>query len=149
MTNKNQLNEHEIIFRILFNVAGDSCLFSIYALINWPTLHYSLFHSFLLTCWSCSLLIRFLALMVLNAVKKWLEGGDDASKERLAIEEHEEASPCKFFDVFIMKGIIVDRIEHGRVLCSMKVTPRLTNVSTIISALLLFLRKHESQCAKN
>ena len=69
--------------------------------------------------------------MDLNAVKEWLEGGKD-EKERAApppVEEWEEALPCKFFDAFTVKGINIDLIEHGRVLCSLKVPPRLINVT--------------------
>ncbi|KAM5587284.1 hypothetical protein ABKV19_005951 [Rosa sericea] len=35
--------------------------------------------------------------------------------------------PEKFFEPFIMKGIQVDRIERGTIVCSFKVPPRLLN----------------------
>lgn len=75
--------------------------------------------------------------MDLNTVREWLEGGGDRAKEKAAIQNlAEEASPFKFFNVFTCKGITVDHIEHGRLLCSLKVPPRLTNEVTVISVLL-------------
>ncbi|MQL71128.1 hypothetical protein Taro_003483 [Colocasia esculenta] len=37
------------------------------------------------------------------------------------------ALPAKFYDNFIIKGIQIDHIEPGRVICSMRVPPRLLN----------------------
>ncbi|KAI3723494.1 hypothetical protein L2E82_35113 [Cichorium intybus] len=39
-----------------------------------------------------------------------------------------DSMPFRFFEPMIMSGLKIDLIEHGRVLCSMKVPPRLLNV---------------------
>ncbi|CAH1436248.1 unnamed protein product [Lactuca virosa] len=39
-----------------------------------------------------------------------------------------DSMPFRFFEPMIMSGLKVDLIERGRVLCSMKVPPRLLNV---------------------
>ncbi|KAI7734936.1 hypothetical protein M8C21_021658 [Ambrosia artemisiifolia] len=40
-----------------------------------------------------------------------------------------DSMPNRFFEPIIMSGLKVDLIEHGRVVCSMKVPPRLLNVA--------------------
>ncbi|KAL5699301.1 hypothetical protein ACHQM5_030226 [Ranunculus cassubicifolius] len=59
--------------------------------------------------------------MDLEAVKRFLEGKKDSNSSSI------ESIPQKIFDPFIMQGVKVDLIEPGRVLCSMKVPPRLLN----------------------
>lgn len=55
-------------------------------------------------------------------MKRYLEkGGEDDDKNRSTMEE----MPTKFFERFIMQGLRVDLSEPGRVICSMKVPPRL------------------------
>ncbi|KAI3518468.1 hypothetical protein L1887_07247 [Cichorium endivia] len=39
-----------------------------------------------------------------------------------------DSMPFRFFEPMIMSGLKIDLIERGRVLCSMKVPPRLLNV---------------------
>ncbi|PPS13679.1 hypothetical protein GOBAR_AA06882 [Gossypium barbadense] len=62
--------------------------------------------------------------MDLETVKKYLEkgvGADGDDKNASTIN----GMPSRFFENFIMQGLHVDQIEKGRVLCSMKVPPRL------------------------
>ncbi|KAL6201605.1 hypothetical protein ACLB2K_025318 [Fragaria x ananassa] len=56
----------------------------------------------------------------MGAARRYLEkeGETAASMDSL---------PDKFFEPFIMKGIKVDRIERGTIVCSFKVPPRLLN----------------------
>ncbi|CAK7328578.1 unnamed protein product [Dovyalis caffra] len=62
--------------------------------------------------------------MDLESVKRYLEtGGFKDDKNASTIEE----MPFRFFEKFIMQGLHVDLIEPGRVVCSMKVPPRLLN----------------------
>ncbi|CAN0865114.1 Acyl-coenzyme A thioesterase 13 [Linum grandiflorum] len=67
--------------------------------------------------------------MDLESVRRFLEKGssitkdDGEDKNRSAIE----AIPYRFFERFIMQGLHVDLVETGRVICSMKVPPRLLN----------------------
>ncbi|XP_050369490.1 uncharacterized protein LOC126787647 [Argentina anserina] len=55
----------------------------------------------------------------------------DAARRYLEKEGETAASmdtlPDKFFEPFIMKGIQVDRIERGTIVCTFKVPPRLLN----------------------
>ena len=70
--------------------------------------------------------------MNLESVKQYLEG--DKEKEK----ESEVANlPPRFIERFVAKGIKVDFIEHGRIVCSMKVQPHLlvTNLKTLISSI--------------
>ncbi|KAL5728932.1 hypothetical protein ACHQM5_001954 [Ranunculus cassubicifolius] len=57
--------------------------------------------------------------MDLEVVKRFLEGKKDSNSSSI------ESIPQKIFDPFIMQRVKVDLIEPGRVLCSMKVPPRL------------------------
>ncbi|KAK9292729.1 hypothetical protein L1049_020708 [Liquidambar formosana] len=59
--------------------------------------------------------------MDLESVKRFLEKG---RKENQSVVD---SMPLKFFDPFIMQGLHVDLIEPGRIICSMKVPPRLLN----------------------
>ncbi|MFQ6633118.1 hypothetical protein Gotur_010943 [Gossypium turneri] len=69
--------------------------------------------------------------MDLETVKKYLEKGDGADgddKNASTIN----GMPSRFFENFIMQGLHVDQIEKGRVLCSMKVPPRLLNAGNFL-----------------
>ncbi|XP_020595472.1 LOW QUALITY PROTEIN: acyl-coenzyme A thioesterase 13-like [Phalaenopsis equestris] len=60
--------------------------------------------------------------MDLDAVKRSLEpasGGETLSRAR-------------FFETFVLYGLSIDLIEHGHVICSMKVPPRLLNSSGLL-----------------
>lgn len=62
--------------------------------------------------------------MDLESVKRYLEtGGYEEDKNASTIEK----MPLRFFERFIMQGLHIDLIEPGRVVCSMKVPPRLLN----------------------
>lgn len=58
--------------------------------------------------------------MDLESVKRYLEKGED-DKNRSTVE----GLPLRYFERFVMQGIHVDLIEPGRLVCSMKVPPRL------------------------
>ncbi|KAH0905558.1 hypothetical protein HID58_037385 [Brassica napus] len=65
--------------------------------------------------------------MNLESVKQYLEG--DKEKEK----ESEVANlPPRFIERFVAKGIKVDFIEHGRIVCSMKVQPHLLNAGNFL-----------------
>ncbi|KAL1071119.1 hypothetical protein V6Z11_D11G068200 [Gossypium hirsutum] len=69
--------------------------------------------------------------MDLETVKKYLEkgvGADGDDKNASIIN----GMPSRFFENFIMQGLHVDQIEKGRVLCSMKVPPRLLNAGNFL-----------------
>ncbi|KAH9713040.1 hypothetical protein WN943_021817 [Citrus x changshan-huyou] len=67
--------------------------------------------------------------MELESVKRYLEkGGGDDDKNKSTMEE----MPTKFFERFIMQGLRVDLSEPGRVICSMKVPPRLLNAGNFM-----------------
>ncbi|MBA0769100.1 hypothetical protein Gotri_017865 [Gossypium trilobum] len=69
--------------------------------------------------------------MDLETVKKYLEkgvGADGDDKNASTIN----GMPSRFFENFIMQGLHVDQIEKGRVLCSMKVPPRLLNAGNFL-----------------
>ncbi|CAN6553532.1 unnamed protein product [Malus baccata var. baccata] len=63
------------------------------------------------------------------------EGTEETSMEmvKLFLEKKGEMAvamdtlPDKFFEPFIMKGVKVDLLEPGRIVCSFKVPPRLLN----------------------
>ncbi|KMZ72612.1 Thioesterase family protein [Zostera marina] len=59
----------------------------------------------------------------LQKLKEFIENGGDEviSKANL------DALPSKFYDLFILKGVKVDKLEPGRIVCSMTVPPRLLN----------------------
>jgi len=65
--------------------------------------------------------------MDLESVKRYLEtGGYEEDKNASTIEK----MPLRFFERFIMQGLHIDLIEPGRVVCSMKVPPRLLVITT-------------------
>ncbi|XWS29977.1 hypothetical protein CRYUN_Cryun24cG0077500 [Craigia yunnanensis] len=68
--------------------------------------------------------------MDLETVKKYLEkgGGDEDDNNAPVIH----GIPSRFFENFIMQGLRVDLIEQGRVLCFMKVPPRLLNAGNFL-----------------
>ena len=61
--------------------------------------------------------------MDFESVKNYLEKTTSG-----ASPNHLDSLPFRFFEPIIMSGLKVDLIERGRVLCSMKVPPRLLNV---------------------
>ncbi|XP_061376125.1 uncharacterized protein LOC133318163 [Gastrolobium bilobum] len=58
--------------------------------------------------------------MELNAVKKYLEKGGETSSLV-------DGLPPRFLEPLILNALSVDLIEPGRVVCSMKIPPRLLN----------------------
>ncbi|RRT65150.1 hypothetical protein B296_00041263 [Ensete ventricosum] len=58
--------------------------------------------------------------MEAKKVKGWLQGKQPTRSWEV------DSNGCKFFDLVIVKGLRIDRIEPGRVLCSFQVPPRLT-----------------------
>ncbi|KAK7282175.1 hypothetical protein RIF29_10770 [Crotalaria pallida] len=56
--------------------------------------------------------------MDLESVKKYLEKGSASSVDGL---------PPRFLEPLLMGSLSVDQIEHGRVICSMKIPSRLLN----------------------
>jgi len=74
--------------------------------------------------------------MDLESVRRYIEkGGHEDDKKASKIEE----MPPRFFEKFVMEGLHIDLIEPGRVVCSMKVPPRLlvTTSNLKLCALLL------------
>ncbi|XP_061376126.1 uncharacterized protein LOC133318164 [Gastrolobium bilobum] len=62
--------------------------------------------------------------MELESVKRYLEKGcQNASTKTTPFD----GMPSRFLEPLILNGLRVDLIEPGRVLCSMKITPRLLN----------------------
>ncbi|KAJ6364910.1 hypothetical protein OIU76_029815 [Salix suchowensis] len=62
--------------------------------------------------------------MDLESVRRYLEtGGYEEDKNASTIEK----MPLRFFERFILQGLHIDLIEPGRIVCSMKVPPRLLN----------------------
>ncbi|WCJ30601.1 Acyl-coenzyme A thioesterase 13 [Euphorbia peplus] len=59
--------------------------------------------------------------MDLEKVKRYVEKDGSSSSSGI------EGMPERFFESFIMQGLHVDLIEPGRLICSMKVPPRLLN----------------------
>ncbi|XP_078433968.1 thioesterase superfamily protein [Wolffia australiana] len=58
-----------------------------------------------------------------DAIKAYIEKGGEEVLSKVGLD----ALPEKFYDSFIISGVRIERIEPGRVLCSMKVPPRLVN----------------------
>ncbi|XP_015879678.3 uncharacterized protein LOC107415800 [Ziziphus jujuba] len=58
--------------------------------------------------------------MELEAVKRYLEKGPENASTI-------DGLPLRFFDAFFVEGLHVDLIEPGRIICSLKVHPRLLN----------------------
>ncbi|KAG0494374.1 hypothetical protein HPP92_005368 [Vanilla planifolia] len=61
--------------------------------------------------------------MEVNAVKRSLE--PTVAGKALSIAD----LPSRFYDAFVLHGLNIDLIDHGHVVCSMTVTPRLLNSS--------------------
>ncbi|GMI67153.1 hypothetical protein like AT1G04290 [Hibiscus trionum] len=68
--------------------------------------------------------------MDLETVKKYLEKGAGEGGDKNASTIN--GMPSRFFESFIMQGLHVDHVEKGRVLCSMKVPPRLLNAGNFL-----------------
>ncbi|XWS33069.1 hypothetical protein CRYUN_Cryun22dG0046800 [Craigia yunnanensis] len=68
--------------------------------------------------------------MDFETVKKYLEKGYGDEDENNVPTIHD--MPSRFFENFIMQGLRVDLIEQGRLLCSMKVPPRLLNAGNFL-----------------
>ena len=62
--------------------------------------------------------------MNLGSVTRYLEGEviDEGGKDK---ESQVAKLPSRFIERFVLKGIKVDLIEPGRIVCSMKVQPHL------------------------
>lgn len=58
--------------------------------------------------------------MDLESVKRLLENGQGTENESSI-----NSLPTRLFDPFILQGLHVDLVEPGRLICSMKVPPRL------------------------
>ncbi|CAL0327730.1 unnamed protein product [Lupinus luteus] len=58
--------------------------------------------------------------MEFESVKKYLEQGVKTSSDV-------DKLPARFLEPLIMNSLIIDHIEHGRVVCSMKIPSRLLN----------------------
>ena len=58
--------------------------------------------------------------MDLESVKRLLENGKGTENEPSI-----DSLPTRLFDPFILYGLHVDLVEPGRLVCSMKVPPRL------------------------
>ncbi|XVE83484.1 hypothetical protein DITRI_Ditri16bG0091700 [Diplodiscus trichospermus] len=65
--------------------------------------------------------------MDLETVKKYLEKGSADNNASTV-----DGMPSQFFEKFISQGLRVDLIEEGRLLCSMKVPPRLLNAGNFL-----------------
>ncbi|KAK9940719.1 hypothetical protein M0R45_017362 [Rubus argutus] len=67
----------------------------------------------------------------MDKAKKFLELSDEESNivSRLAIPARRSGSGLSFYEDFALKGIRVDRVEPGLVVCTFKVPPRLTDRS--------------------
>ncbi|CAN1342721.1 Acyl-coenzyme A thioesterase 13 [Linum perenne] len=65
--------------------------------------------------------------MDLESVRRFLEKGSGIENGSSI-----EAIPFRFFERFIMQGLQVDLVEPGRVICSMKVPPRLLNAGNFL-----------------
>ncbi|XP_058228308.1 uncharacterized protein LOC131336468 [Rhododendron vialii] len=64
--------------------------------------------------------------MDLDSVKRYLE--KDCNENAMNID----GMPFKFFEPFVMQGLRVDLLEPGRIICSMKVPPRLLNTGDFL-----------------
>ncbi|KAM0939815.1 putative acyl-CoA hydrolase [Dioscorea sansibarensis] len=64
----------------------------------------------------------------LEKVKKLLEAGGEEIVSTATLD----SLPPHFYDAFILKGLSIDAIEHGRILCSMTVPPRLLNTGNFL-----------------
>ncbi|XP_062015214.1 uncharacterized protein LOC133731810 [Rosa rugosa] len=67
----------------------------------------------------------------MEKAKKCLEVSEEESRcvSRLPVPSHPVGSGLSFYEDFALKGIRVDRVEPGLVVCTFKVPPRLTDRS--------------------
>ncbi|PRQ34386.1 putative acyl-CoA hydrolase [Rosa chinensis] len=67
----------------------------------------------------------------MEKAKKRLELSEEESRcvSRLPVPSHSVGSGLSFYEDFALKGIRVDRVEPGLVVCTFKVPPRLTDRS--------------------
>ncbi|XP_062085120.1 uncharacterized protein LOC133791209 isoform X2 [Humulus lupulus] len=65
----------------------------------------------------------------MEKAKQFLQPSQEDSEiiSRLAIPTHRPGAESNFYDDFSLKGIRVDRVEPGLVVCTFKVPPRLTD----------------------
>ncbi|XP_065021878.1 uncharacterized protein LOC135586402 isoform X1 [Musa acuminata AAA Group] len=66
--------------------------------------------------------------MALDSAKRSLE----AAAEEILPTPALDALPSKFYDAFILRGLRVDLVEPGHLLCSMTVPPRLLNTGNFL-----------------
>ncbi|KAK9291522.1 hypothetical protein L1049_019470 [Liquidambar formosana] len=64
--------------------------------------------------------------MDLESVKRYLEKGGSENESSFI-----DSMPPKFFETLITQGLHVDLIQPGRVICTMKVPPRLLNADNV------------------
>ncbi|ESQ36497.1 hypothetical protein EUTSA_v10008953mg [Eutrema salsugineum] len=71
--------------------------------------------------------------MNLESVKQYLEG-EGAENDEGGMEKESKVAnlPHRFLERFVTKGIKVDLIEPGRIVCSMKVPPHLLNAGNFL-----------------
>ncbi|KAJ8766811.1 hypothetical protein K2173_008365 [Erythroxylum novogranatense] len=70
--------------------------------------------------------------MDIETLKKYLERAGRRETDDDKNGSTIEALPLRFFERFVMEGIHVDLIEPGRLICSMKVPPRLLNAGNFL-----------------
>ncbi|XP_009784389.1 uncharacterized protein [Nicotiana sylvestris] len=65
----------------------------------------------------------------MNKAKAYLEltQGESDRVSSLAFHPHRVGTDCSFYEYYALRGIRVDRVEPGQVLCTFKVPPRLTD----------------------
>ncbi|KAK9940715.1 hypothetical protein M0R45_017358 [Rubus argutus] len=65
----------------------------------------------------------------MQKAKEYLEltDGDSGAVSRLDIAAQRVGNESSFYEVFALRGIRVDRVEPGLVVCTFKVPPRLTD----------------------
>ncbi|PON62797.1 Thioesterase domain containing protein [Trema orientale] len=65
----------------------------------------------------------------MEKVKQFLEPNQEESElvSRLSIPSHRPGADSSFYEDFALKGIRVDRVEPGLIVCTFKVPPRLTD----------------------
>lgn len=80
--------------------------------------------------------------MDLRALKDFVENAGEDLVRKANLDD----LPEKFYDAFITSGVRIDSIEPGRVICSMKVPPRLVvgSVTTMIPSSLCCFTKLSS-----
>ncbi|KAJ0702826.1 putative acyl-CoA hydrolase [Helianthus annuus] len=61
---------------------------------------------------------------------EWVKNYLEKIRTSSASSNDIDSTPSKLFEAIIMWGLKLDRIDHGRVICSMKLPPRLLNVDS-------------------